>query len=168
LLLRAMLLTGMKCWKIYTKSAKSTEQLGSNLGSLLKGGEIIELVSDIGGGKTTLTKGIAKGIGCRENVSSPTFTLSKVYKGSALELHHYDFYRLSNIGLMEEDVKEVICNTENVTVVEWARDAHDIFPKNRTIRIELMSQKEENDRKICLMLPKEMSDFAQKLGAAKC
>ena len=64
---------------IVSTDSKSTEKLGALLGKQLKGGEVIELVSDLGGGKTTFVRGLAAGSGSKDQVASPTFTLSKVY-----------------------------------------------------------------------------------------
>jgi tRNA threonylcarbamoyladenosine biosynthesis protein TsaE len=158
----------MSKWMLVSKSALQTEFIGESVGQKLKGGEIIELSSDLGGGKTTLTKGIAKGLGISENVSSPTFTLSKIYKGNYLELHHYDFFRLTNLGIMSEELEEVIENVQNVTVVEWAGKARYLFPKERTIRVKLKVQKNLNHRKLFFELPNGMDKLISTLGAKKC
>ena len=72
------------------------KQLGEAIGRSVSGSEVLELVGDIGAGKTTLTKGIARALGIIEPVQSPTFTISRVYDSpKGLRLAHYDFYRLS-------------------------------------------------------------------------
>lgn len=97
---------------------------------------MIELVSDLGGGKTTFVRGLAKGIGSNDHVSSPTFTISNVYQGKQLTMHHFDFYRLHEAGIMREELEEVINDPRSVTVVEWANIVQAILPDNRlTIRI---------------------------------
>ena len=97
---------------------------------------MIELVSDLGGGKTTFVKGIARGIGSDDVVTSPTFTLNNVYTGTTLQLHHFDFYRLSEPGIMREELAEVLHDPKIVTVVEWAGVVHDVLPTDKlTIRI---------------------------------
>ena len=81
-----------------TKNINSTDgmiKLGYEIGASLLGGEVLELVGDVGAGKTTFTKGLAKGIGVLETVQSPSFTISRVYEGEKLQLKHYDFYRLA-------------------------------------------------------------------------
>ena len=81
---------------------------------------IIELVGDVGAGKTTFVRGLAKGLGIKEPVTSPSFTISKTYAcPDGRTLTHYDFYRLDNPGIMKEDLEESIENQNNITIVEW-------------------------------------------------
>src|ERR1044072_91110 len=90
--------------------------LGTRLGEVLRGGECIELVGDVGTGKTTLTKGIAKGLGVDDEVQSPSFTISRTYPArDELELHHYDFYRLSDPGIMRYELAESVDDSKVVT-----------------------------------------------------
>lgn len=103
----------------------------------MKGGEIIELISDLGGGKTTFVRGLARGAGSTDRVASPTFTISRVYQAGKLEIHHFDFYRLGEAGLIAEELAEVISDPHSVTVVEWADIVADVLPSKRlTITIE--------------------------------
>lgn len=92
---------------------------------------MIELVSDLGGGKTTFVRGLAKGISSVDQVSSPTFTLSNMYAGPQLTLHHFDFYRLSEPGIMREELNEILEDPKNVTVIEWAEIVRDVLPAER-------------------------------------
>lgn len=97
---------------------------------------MIELVSDLGGGKTTFVKGLARGIQSNDAVTSPSFSLSNVYKGHELTVHHFDFYRLHEAGIMREELAEVMEDSQAVTVVEWGDIVTDVLPANRlTIRI---------------------------------
>ena len=90
----------------------------------------IELVGDVGVGKTTFTKGLAEGLGVREEVTSPSFTISKVYKmADGGNLVHFDFYRLPEPGLMAEDLTENLNNPDNVVVVEWGESVVDLLPE---------------------------------------
>jgi tRNA threonylcarbamoyladenosine biosynthesis protein TsaE len=136
-------------WQIHSLSSGDTERLGGIIGSKLKGGEVIELQADLGGGKTTLTRGIAAGLGIKSNITSPTFTLNRNYKTkSNLELRHFDFYRLADPGLMSEQLKESVEDHEVITVVEWAKVVGNILPQNRlTIVFEGVAG-EENTRRI--------------------
>ncbi len=103
--------------------------LGAKLGALLKGGEIIELVGDVGAGKTTLTKGIASGMHIDEDVQSPSFTISRVYDApDNLRLAHYDFYRLSDAGIMADELHETLHDPSTVTIIEWAEIVSGILP----------------------------------------
>lgn len=116
--------------------------LGKKLGALLRGGEIIELIGDVGAGKTTLTKGIAAGLAIDEDIQSPSFTISRVYSGrDDLTLSHYDFYRLQDAGIMAEELHETIHDPQTITVIEWANIVTGILPDDRlTIRLEPLSE----------------------------
>ena len=117
-------------------SSEDTEHIGEQLGKKLKGGEVIELMSDLGGGKTTLVRGIAKGFGSTDKVASPTFTVNKEYVSGHKRIVHYDFYRLQDAGLLEFELAESLQDPDAVTIIEWADIVHDILPKDRiTIRI---------------------------------
>jgi tRNA threonylcarbamoyladenosine biosynthesis protein TsaE len=105
---------------------------GARLGALLKGGEIIELVGDVGAGKTTLTKGIAEGLRVDDDVQSPSFTISRVYDArDNLFLAHYDFYRLHDAGIMEAELHETLHDPRTITIVEWADIVKGVLPESR-------------------------------------
>jgi len=105
--------------------------LGAKLGALLKGGEIIELIGDVGAGKTTLTKGIASGMQIDEDVQSPSFTISRVYDApDNLRLAHYDFYRLHDAGIMGDELHETLHDPSTVTIIEWAEIIAGILPSD--------------------------------------
>ena len=119
------------------------KQLGEAIGQSLSGGEVLELVGDIGAGKTTLTKGIAQALGINEPVQSPTFTISRVYDSpKGLRLAHYDFYRLSEAGIMGDEIREAM-DDDSVVVVEWAGAVDDDLPKDRlVVKITTISEEE--------------------------
>jgi tRNA threonylcarbamoyladenosine biosynthesis protein TsaE len=136
---------------IVSTSSEATEELGRKLGSKLKGGEVIELRSDLGGGKTTFVRGLAAGMGSPDAVASPSFTISRVYTASKLELHHYDFYRLAEAGLMSDELGEVLTEPHNVTIVEWADIVENVLPPQH-IEIDI-SVSGENERQIAVSVP---------------
>ena len=116
----------------FEKEINSTDEMiafGEEIGRQISEGMVLELIGDVGAGKTTFTKGLAKGLGISETVQSPTFTISQVYEGEKLTLSHYDFYRLNDYGIMEMELAESLENPNNVTVVEWAGDLANILPK---------------------------------------
>jgi hydrolase, P-loop family len=119
------------------------KQLGEAIGRSVSGGEVLELVGDIGAGKTTLTKGIARALGINEPVQSPTFTISRVYDSpKGLRLAHYDFYRLSEAGIMGDEIREA-ADDDSVVVVEWAGAVDDDLPKDRlVVKITTISEEE--------------------------
>lgn len=111
---------------------------GREIGQNLHAPAVIELIGDVGAGKTTFTKGLAEGLGVEDQVTSPSFTISKSYTFNDGFLNHYDFYRLPDPGLMQEDLAESINDESTITVVEWAESVKDILPKgHRTFLITL-------------------------------
>lgn len=124
-------------------SENEMKQFGARLGALLAGGETIELVGDVGAGKTTLTKGIALGMGIDEEVQSPSFTISRIYEAvNHLRLAHYDFYRLNDAGIMANDLDETVHDKNTVTIIEWADIIKGILPEDH-VCIHLTSPTEE-------------------------
>ena len=121
----------VQTWQIESTSSDDTERIAENVGRALRGGEVIELASDLGGGKTTFTRGLVRGMGSSDRVASPTFTLSRVYQAGSKQVHHFDFYRLPEPGLMREELAEVLNDPDIVTVVEWAEALHHTLPKER-------------------------------------
>jgi len=106
---------------------------GEKYGAKLKAPAVIELIGDVGAGKTTFVRGLAKGLGVTAPISSPSFTISRIYKGKDCTLTHYDFYRLDDPGLMSEDLAESISDPQNVTVIEWGQSIADVLPDNRAV-----------------------------------
>lgn len=127
----------------------------------LKGGEVIELVSDLGGGKTTFVRGLAKGMGTDDHVSSPTFTINQVYKTNELELHHFDFYRLTEVGLIGQELQDIIQNPGIVVVVEWGNIIQNGLPEQR-LKV-FLKPISENERQITFSAPEELSYLLEKL-----
>lgn len=126
------------------QSEKMMRELGEKIGSQLKGGETIELIGDVGAGKTTLTKGIALGLGVTEDVQSPSFTLSRVYEAANnLTLAHYDFYRLSDPGILADELVDTMGQPDVVTIIEWADIVEGVLPEQHaTVRIISPSEEE--------------------------
>lgn len=134
-------------WQTISDDSEATKRLGELIGEKLSGGEVIELVADLGGGKTTFTQGLAKGLGSTDNVSSPTFTLSKIYKShGGLEVHHFDFYRLSEPGIIADQLAESIDDEKVVTVVEWSEIVKNVLP-NARITIEFQPTRNNPDER---------------------
>ncbi|OVE79291.1 tRNA (adenosine(37)-N6)-threonylcarbamoyltransferase complex ATPase subunit type 1 TsaE [bacterium G20] len=131
-------------------SSDDTERLGQLLGSLLKSPEVIELRADLGGGKTTFVRGLARGLRSKDMVSSPTFTLNKIYKTKNLEIHHFDFYRLNDAGVVADQLAESLENPKVITVVEWSDIVQNVLPTDRlSIEFKMMPNSSE-ERKISI------------------
>ena len=118
----------VQTWQTTAADLDATLGLGSEMGSRLVGGEVLELVSDLGGGKTTFVKGLANGMGSHDAVRSPSFTLHNQYQGDGLTIHHFDFYRLFEPGDMRDELAEVLQDPHAVAVVEWGQLVTDVLP----------------------------------------
>lgn len=117
---------------VHISSEQETKAFGARIGGLLRGGELIELIGDVGAGKTTFVKGLAEGLDVDDDIQSPSFTISRVYTArDDLRLAHYDFYRLNTPGIMKAELHESIQDKRNITVVEWADIASDVLPASR-------------------------------------
>lgn len=131
---------------IEVSSAGETREAGKKLGLSLRGGETIELVGDVGAGKTTFTKGIAEGLGIDGPVQSPSFTISQVYDArDGLRLAHYDFYRLVDPGIMADELAEMTQDDKSITVIEWADSVSGVLPEGY-MRIKFEATSEEGRR----------------------
>ena len=107
---------------------------GESIGRILFGGTTVELIGDVGAGKTTFVKGLAKGLGIDEDIQSPSFTISRVYEGrDDLVLAHYDFYRLTDAGIMSDELHEALRDKKTIAVIEWADIVDGILPKERQL-----------------------------------
>lgn len=134
---------------IETNSAHDTEVLGDKIGQQLKGGDVVELVGDVGAGKTTFVRGLAKGLESSDIVSSPTFTVCNKYQGRVV-IHHCDFYRLNDDTLIKQELAEIISG-DSVVILEWADEVSAVMPKEY-IKIALRTIA-ENSREFVLEVP---------------
>lgn len=142
---------------IDTTGPDDTKELARDIGQKLKGGEMIELVGDVGSGKTTFVKGLSEGADSKDPVTSPTFTLQQRYKGR-VDICHYDFYRLEESGVLSHELHESTDNEDIVVVIEWAGTVEDILPKDR-IRIEFIPTG-VNSRRLSITIPKSKEHLA--------
>lgn len=134
---------------ICVSSFAETEALGMALGKRLMPGDVIALHGELGAGKTTLVRGIARGLDIEPRlVHSPTFILLHAYEGPRLTLYHFDAYRLDNDSSFEELGFEEFIEGGNVAVIEWAERIPALLPKQKLeIYLEITG---ENSRKIML------------------
>lgn len=122
---------------INIKSLEQTEEYGHKLAEQAKPGQVIALIGDLGTGKTTLTKAIAKGLNIADPISSPTFNIIKEYNDGDLPLYHFDVYRINDIEEMYNLGYEEYFFGDGLTVVEWADKIKPLIPKD-AIQVELL------------------------------
>lgn len=140
--------------RIVSDSSDRTEHIGALLARNLRGGEVIDLQSDLGGGKTTFVKGIASGIGITEPITSPTFTVSREYNGKNLKLVHFDLYRIGDPSIVSHIVSEAASDKDVVTCIEWSGVAKEVLPNNKlTVKIEKHPNKESHRVILLSLLP---------------
>ena len=144
-------------------------ELAEKIGRLFKGGEILELVGDVGAGKTTFVKAVARGLEVDEVVQSPTFTISRLYQArNELELHHYDFYRLQEPGVLRASLAESLMQPNAITALEWDDSVRDILPIERTITLNInYVGTDAGARELQLSMPDALAPFMQSLLANK-
>lgn len=126
-------------------SDQDTVNLAKDLASGLKAGDIIALIGDIGTGKTTFVKAIAKALGISETVSSPTFTIVREYRSGKFPLFHFDVYRLSNEDEFYDIGAEEYLYGDGITIIEWADIVEDALPLD-TMIIEIKYGNNEGER----------------------
>lgn len=118
-------------------SPDAMQQLGRDLAGYLRVGDVLMLHGDLGAGKTTLTQGIAEGLGVFESVQSPTFTLVREHQGRDFALYHLDLYRLQDPDELENVGWESWIDPQNgVSVIEWPERAGDWLP-DRFLLVEI-------------------------------
>ncbi|MFC2695143.1 MAG: tRNA (adenosine(37)-N6)-threonylcarbamoyltransferase complex ATPase subunit type 1 TsaE [Lactobacillus sp.] len=110
-------------------SAQEMINLGKKIGATAKGGDLLLLAGDLGAGKTTLTKGIARALGIRRPVKSPTFTIVREYREGKMPLFHMDMYRLENGDLSSIDLPGYFAEN-GLIVMEWPQYVKDQLPAN--------------------------------------
>ena len=134
-----------------SNSEKETFDLGKSLGEKALPGDVYTLEGDLGVGKTIFTKGFAEGLGIKEAISSPTFTIVQVYEDGRLPFYHFDVYRIGDVEEMDEIGYEDYVYGEGVSMIEWANLIEDILPENRkSILIEKDLEKGFDYRKITI------------------
>ena len=134
---------------IEVANEQATQELAAKIAATLTGGEVFQLIGDVGAGKTTFVKGLAKGLGVNDDVQSPSFTISRMYDArDAIQLAHYDFYRLTDAGIMANELAEMTSDPKTITVIEWADIVEGVLPADHfTISFESPT---ETDRIITL------------------
>ncbi len=137
---------------VITKNFKETQLLGEKFSSTLKGGEVIALSGELGGGKTTFVQGLVSGLGIKNRIISPTFIIVRSYKLNnkkikAKYFYHIDLYRIdSENDVVGMELDEIINDKNNIVAIEWSEKIRKLLPKNRTeIKFKYLK---DNEREI--------------------
>ncbi|MEE1054714.1 MAG: tRNA (adenosine(37)-N6)-threonylcarbamoyltransferase complex ATPase subunit type 1 TsaE [Acutalibacteraceae bacterium] len=133
--------------EVYISNSRGqTVEIGENLGKTLNGGEVVAFRGDLGSGKTCFTSGLAKGLGYKGDVTSPTFALINEYLGGRLPLYHFDMYRISSWDELYSCGFFEYIEEGGVVAAEWSENIESALPDN-TIYVEF-EKTGENSRKI--------------------
>lgn len=129
--------------------AEDTFAFGKKIGEEAKPGQVYTLIGDLGVGKTVFTQGVAAGLGIREAVNSPTFTIVQIYDEGRMPFYHFDVYRIGDVEEMEEIGYEDCFYGEGLCLIEWANLIEEILPEHYTqITIEKDLEKGFDYRRI--------------------
>ena len=131
---------------VRTNSAAETRELGKRLAELLKAGDVILLEGELGAGKSELARGVARGLGITETVTSPSFTILNVYESGRIPLYHFDWYRLESSEELYELGMDEYLGGDGIALVEWPGMCPDAVPAD-CLRIRITAEA-ENVRRI--------------------
>ncbi len=131
---------------LHIANETETEKLGERIGQAAVPGMVVALIGDLGTGKTTLTKSIARGLGVTETVTSPTFNIIREYKSGRIPLYHFDVYRIADPDEMFELGYEEYFYGDGICVVEWADIIEELLPEDAVIiHIDRGASEEERE-----------------------
>ena len=140
-----------------TNSPCETEAIGAALGNIIKPGTVIAYRGDLGAGKTAFTRGLAKGLGCTEIVTSPTYTIVNEYLGGRVPLFHFDMYRLRSSDDLFDIGWDDYLDRGGVCAVEWSENVDDAMEDAIYITIEKLG---EDSRRITLEGGSALADLS--------
>jgi len=140
----------MRVFETISHSEEESLRLGMELGRSARAGTVFALCGELGSGKTVLARGIARGLGIGDDITSPTFTLLEIYEWRP-PLYHFDFYRIERRAEFDELGFEEYWEGDGVSVIEWAERAEGLLPES-TIYIYL-EYHNEHERKIRVEYP---------------
>ena len=138
-----------------THSPEETERLGKALAALLQPGDIIAYRGDLGAGKTAFTRGLAKGLGCREQVTSPTYTIVNEYLSGKYPLFHFDMYRLASSDDLFDIGWEDYLERGGICAVEWSENVADAMENAIVVTIEKLG---DDARRITIEGGEDLAD----------
>ena len=131
--------------QVVSNSVEETERLGAAMAEKLPAGSVVAFSGDLGAGKTAFVRGMARGLGVTERVTSPTFTIVNEYEGGRLPLFHFDLYRLGSADELFDIGWEDYLARGGICAVEWSENVAEAI-ENDAIRVSIRRGAEENDR----------------------
>ena len=134
--------------KFISSSPAETVQIAAEFAKTLRGGEVLAFRGGLGMGKTAFTRGLARGLGITDRVTSPTFTIVNEYEGGRLPLFHFDMYRLSSSDELYDIGWEDYLARGGVCAVEWSEIVSDALEENELIRVDIKNECGNDDRTI--------------------
>ena len=140
-----------------THSPEQTEEIGVALGKILKAGTILAYEGDLGAGKTAFTRGLARGLGAKDMVTSPTYTIVNEYLSGRLPLFHFDMYRLASSDDLWDIGWEDYLDRGGVCAVEWSENAADAMEGAIQVRIEKIG---DESRRITIEGGDDLADLS--------
>ena len=140
-----------------TNSPTQTEEIGAALGKIIEPGTVIAYRGDLGAGKTAFTRGLAKGLGCTEIVTSPTYTIVNEYLGGRIPLFHFDMYRLRSSDDLFDIGWEDYLDRGGICAVEWSENVDDAMEDAIYITIEKLG---EDARRITIEGGGDLADLS--------
>ena len=135
--------------EVISNSPQETEALGASLAAQLAPGDILAFTGDLGAGKTAFTRGLARGLGIQERVTSPTFTIVNEYEGGRLPLFHFDMYRLGSSDELFDIGWEDYLARGGVCAVEWSEIIADAL-EGHVIRVDIRRGSSDSQRLITI------------------
>jgi len=127
------------------------EELGEKIAEVLHFNDLVYLIGELGAGKTTLVRGIARGKGYRGRVTSPTFTLMNVYSTEDTQINHFDFYRLNHDEICDLGLEDYL-DRKGISLIEWPLAGQGILPEEALfINISLVDDDYDRERKVSIM-----------------
>jgi len=135
--------------KIISNSVEETINIGKEFAKKLNGGAVVLLDGDLGAGKTHFSKGVGLGLGVKDVITSPTFTIHNLYNGERFVLNHFDFYRIEEEEEAQQlGLDEIFYSDKGISIVEWWQNVKGLLPTN-TIKVTIVKTG-ENQREITI------------------
>lgn len=123
--------------RFVSHSVTQTQQLGASLATQLKPGDVLLMLGDMGVGKSEFTRGLARGLGVKGYVTSPTFTILQVHEDGCMPLYHFDWYRLSDVEELYELSMDEYLYGDGISVIEWPSRGEEAIPESY-LQVELI------------------------------